>query len=125
MSDSTRTIRILATVTGLSHAAADLFVLPSRHEPWGVVVNEALAAGLPVVLSDRVGAAADLLVDGENGRLVPAGDAVALANALEDLCRDPQGRQAAGEASRRIVADWGYGPSVEGFERAVRRAAGR
>ena len=59
------------------YAAADLFVLPSRHEPWGVVVNEAMAAGLPVVLTDRVGAAADLLVDGENGRLVPSGDSQA------------------------------------------------
>src|SRR6185295_13276085 len=64
------------------YAAADLFVLPSRHEPWGVVVNEAMAAGLPVVLSDRVGAAPDLLVDGANGRLFPAGDAGRLADAI-------------------------------------------
>ena len=55
-------------------SAADIFALLSAHEPWGVVVNEAAASGLPLVLSDRVGAAADLLRDGENGMLVPYGD---------------------------------------------------
>ena len=52
---------------------ADVFALLSRHEPWGVAVNEAAASGLPLLLSDRVGAAADLLRDGENGFLVPVG----------------------------------------------------
>ena len=57
------------------YALADVFALLSRHEPWGVVVNEAAACGLPLVLSDRVGAAYDLLEDGRNGRLVPVDDA--------------------------------------------------
>ncbi len=56
-----------------AYAAADIFALLSAHEPWGVAVNEAAASGLPLVLSDRVGAAADLLRDGENGVLVPSG----------------------------------------------------
>ncbi len=107
------------------YAAADLFVLPSRHEPWGVVVNEAMAAGLPVVLADRVGAAADLLVDGTNGRLFRAGDAAALAEAILTIAADPETRRRMGEASLRIVSDWGYEPSVAGFERAVRTAAGQ
>ena len=59
------------------YAVADVFALLSRHEPWGVVVNEAAACGLPLVLSDRVGAAYDLLVDGRNGRLVPVDDVAA------------------------------------------------
>ena len=59
-------------VVGL-YVAADVFALLSERETWGVVVNEAAACGLPLVLSDRVGAAHDLLRDGENGRLVPAG----------------------------------------------------
>jgi glycosyltransferase involved in cell wall biosynthesis len=106
------------------YAAADLFVLPSRHEPWGVVVNEAMAAGLPVVLTDRVGAAADLLQDGVNGRLVPAGDAAALASALGSIARDEAMRARMGRESLRIVGGWGYEPSVRGFESAVRAAAG-
>jgi glycosyltransferase involved in cell wall biosynthesis len=107
------------------YAAADVFVLPSRHEPWGVVVNEAMAAGLPVVLTDRVGAAADLLVDGVNGRVVPAGDAERLAAALGEIAGDAGLRARMGAESRRIIAGWGYGPSVGGFVAAVRTATGR
>jgi len=107
------------------YAAADLFVLPSLHEPWGVVVNEAMAAGLPVVLTERVGAAADLLVDGANGRLVPAGDAAALADAIGEIAGDADLRARMGAESRRIVAGWGYEPSVRGFVAAARTAAGR
>ena len=56
-------------------ARADLFVLPSRHDGWGVVINQAISAGLPVVASDAVGAAAELVRPDENGYVVPAGDA--------------------------------------------------
>jgi glycosyltransferase involved in cell wall biosynthesis len=107
------------------YAAADLFVLPSRHEPWGVVVNEAMAAGLPVVLSDRVGAAPDLLVDGANGRLFPSGDAARLADAVGEIAGDAALRARMGAESLRIVAGWGYEPSVQGFLSAVRAAAER
>jgi glycosyltransferase involved in cell wall biosynthesis len=107
------------------YASADLFVLPSLHEPWGVVVNEAMAAGLPVVLTDRVGAAADLLVDGVNGRLVPAGDAARMADAVGEIAGDAALRARMGAESLRIVAGWGYEPSVRGFVAAVRTAAGR
>lgn len=60
-------------------------VLPSDMEPWGVVVNEALAAGLALVCSDVVGAAADLLEEGMNGRGFPAGSRQALVTALLDV----------------------------------------
>lgn len=107
------------------YVAADVFALVSTHEPWGVVVNEAAACGLSLVLSDRVGAAADLLVDGENGVLVPAGDVAAVTRAIGALADDPGFRAAAGAASRRIVSTWGYGPSVDAFVAAVRAASSR
>jgi glycosyltransferase involved in cell wall biosynthesis len=107
------------------YVLADVFALLSRHEPWGVVVNEAAACGLPLVLSDRVGAAYDLLVDGRNGRLVPADDADAAGDALRDLSADPALRRAMGAASREIVAGWGYEPSIERLVAVVRRVAGR
>ena len=78
-------------------------------------MNEAAACGLPLVLSDRVGAAHDLLRDGENGALVPAGDVDAAAAALRELAADPELRRAQGARSRELARDWGYGPSVEGF----------
>ena len=107
------------------YAVADVFALLSRHEPWGVVVNEAAACGLPLVLSDRVGAAFDLLEDGRNGRLVPVDDAAAAGDALRELAADPALRRAMGAASREIVAGWGYEPSIERLVAVVRRVAGR
>ena len=104
------------------YVAADVFALLSERETWAVVVNEAAACGLPLVLSDRVGAAHDLLRDGENGTLVAAGDVDAAAAAFRALAADPELRRAQGERSRELARDWGYGPSVEGFVEAVREA---
>ena len=84
---------------------ADLFVLPSDREPWGIVVNEAAAAGLPLVCSDIVGAAGDLLRPGSNGQLFPHGDSVALANTLRLLTGSPE-LSAMGQKSREILAQW-------------------
>jgi glycosyltransferase involved in cell wall biosynthesis len=107
------------------YVVADVFALLSRHEPWGVVVNEAAACGLPLVLSDRVGAAYDLLEDGRNGVRVPAGDAAAAGAALRDLAADPDRRGRAGAASRELVRGWGYEPSIESFVSVVLRVADR
>ena len=104
------------------YAAADVFCLLSAREPWGVVVNEAAASGLPLVLSDRVGAAADLLRDGENGTLVPSGDVSATAAALRHFASSAAVRSTAGARSRELMRDWGYGPGVERFVEAVREA---
>jgi glycosyltransferase involved in cell wall biosynthesis len=105
-----------------AYAAADIFALLSRREPWGVVVNEAAAAGLPLLLSDQVGAGADLLREGENGELVPADDVGAARRALERLARDPSLRERYAVRSRELIADWGYGPNVDRFVAAVRAA---
>jgi glycosyltransferase involved in cell wall biosynthesis len=106
-------------------AIADVFVLLSRHEPWGVVVNEAAACGLPLVVSDRVGAAFDLVEDGRNGAIVPADDPFTAGDAIRALAADPELRRAAGAASREIMRDWDYAPSIENLIRVARRVAGR
>ena len=100
-----------------AYVAADAFALVSHRETWGVVVNEAMACGLPLVLSDRVGAAGDLLEAGGNGELVPAGDGRALSAALERLAASPELRQRYGARSQELVRAWGYEPSVEAFVR--------
>ena len=107
------------------YAAADIFALLSPRETWGVVVNEAAASGLPLVLSDRVGAAYDLLRDGENGFLISSEDVGAAGAALRKLAADPELRRRMGETSRELVRDWGYEPSVENFVEAVREATAR
>ncbi len=86
------------------YARADAFVLPSRSEPWGMVLNEAAAAGLPLVATDAVGAAHDLVEDGANGYRVPAGDPDALRAALARVVADADWRAAAGLRSRELAA---------------------
>lgn len=102
------------------YAAADLLVLPSGHEPWGLVLNEGMCFGLPVVASDAVGAAPDLVHPGENGWIYPVGDVEALARALRALLKDPEGRARMGERSREIVAAYSYDADVRGILDALR-----
>ncbi len=107
------------------YAAADVLVVPSIptrtfREPWGLVVNEAMNRGLPVIASDAVGAAAGGLVrDGRNGVIVPAGDPIALAAALRRLAGDPALRARLGEAGRADVSAYTHDAWAEGFSRAL------
>jgi len=79
-------------------------VLPSRFEPWGVVVHEATAAGLPVVCTSVCGAASRLVLDGYNGVIVPPGDAGALARGLARVSdADIDARRAMSVASRSLA----------------------
>jgi glycosyltransferase involved in cell wall biosynthesis len=100
------------------YTLADALVVPSRDEPWGVVVNEALACGTPVVATDAVGAATDLIRDGIDGRVVTAGNVGALTAAL----RDPLPRV---DPSSAPIGRWTYELGVEEFHAAVRAALSR
>ncbi len=108
-----------------AYVAADVFALLSLHETWGVVVNEAAASGLPLVLSDRVGAGYDLLRSGENGFLVPAESVAGAAAALGQLAADGATRAKAGRRSYELVRGWDYDASVENFVAAVGEAVAR
>jgi glycosyltransferase involved in cell wall biosynthesis len=93
-------------------AAADIFVLPSRHDGWGVVVNEALGAGLPIVVSDRVGAR-ELVEHGCNGFITNAGDVDGLAGVLLKLGRSADMRESFGRSSAERAARWDVDEGVE------------
>jgi glycosyltransferase involved in cell wall biosynthesis len=84
-------------------AAADALVLPSRQEGWGLVVPEALAAGLPVIASDCVNSALDLVVQGESGFRFPVGDAHALADAMRSIANGIDGSAAMKANARAAV----------------------
>jgi glycosyltransferase involved in cell wall biosynthesis len=86
--------------------ASDALVLPSLFEPWGLVVNEAMCCGLPIIATDRVGAVDDLVFDGLNGIIVPVGDGAALAAAMDKLAASPDLRRNMATASRAIIQPW-------------------
>ena len=102
------------------YAAGDMFVLPSIHETFGLVVNEAMCFALPVVVSDLVGSSADL-VRPENGFVIPARDVSAIAGALRPLLADPATRRAMGAASEARIRRWSYVECVAGFKTALHR----
>jgi len=70
------------------YMAADLFVLPTREDIWGLVVQEAMANGLPVLTTDRCGAGLELISDNENGFLIPGGNVSALVTAIDRIFKD-------------------------------------
>ena len=107
------------------YAASDVFVLPSENEPWGLAVNEAMCASLPIVLSKEIGCAEDLVADGVNGATFEAGDVDGLAAALRPLIADPAHCARAGKASLDRIAHWGYREDAEGLRTAVQTVRAR
>jgi glycosyltransferase involved in cell wall biosynthesis len=103
------------------YGAADIFVLPSECEPWGLVVNEAMASGLPVIAAGTVGAARDLIIEGENGYLVPENDPAALVSAIDRACESEQRPLLLGEKARCTVQSWNYDSTLAGFHNALSR----
>jgi glycosyltransferase involved in cell wall biosynthesis len=82
------------------YAAADIMVLPSDNESWGLVANEALSSGRPLILSDLVGCAPDLAGDGETGRVFQTGNIDSLASAIGEVLRAPPSPEALAERAR-------------------------
>jgi glycosyltransferase involved in cell wall biosynthesis len=106
-------------------ALADVFVLPSRHEPWGLIVNEAMAAGCAVIISDEVGAHTDLVTDGVEGFVFPVGDIGALTSALTRAVSNPEQTQRMREAARARIASWDFEADIRGLRQALAAVTGK
>jgi 1,2-diacylglycerol 3-alpha-glucosyltransferase len=108
------------------YGLAGAFVHASTTEQWGLVVNEAMAAGLPVLVAERCGCARDLVNDGSNGFTFDPCDVEELAGLMHRVAAmtDAQ-RDAMGEASRRIIAAFGPERFADGLMQAVEAALGR
>jgi glycosyltransferase involved in cell wall biosynthesis len=107
------------------YADADIFVFPSVSDPWGLVLNEAMAAGLPVVASSAAGAVADLVQHGRNGFVVDPWDAGALRDSLSALIEDPSGRIRMGRASSAMIEAFSPQAWANGMREAVVGVLGR
>jgi glycosyltransferase involved in cell wall biosynthesis len=101
------------------YAASDVFVLPSEHEPWGLAVNEAMCASLPIVVSREVGCVADLVENEVNGYTPAAGDIEGFAGALRRLLEDDALRRRQGQASLARILQWGYWQCLDGIRSAL------
>jgi len=92
------------------YALAEVLILPTYTDPWGLVINEGMACGLPIIVSDVAGCAVDLVTEDWNGKIVPARDAAALAAAMRVMAEDPERRALmALNSSRRISS---YSPQL-------------
>ncbi len=108
-----------------AYVAADVLVLPSDYgETWGLVVNEAMAVGLPVICSDRVGCADDLVIEGVTGHVVSFGDIGAIARCMVEMSTDQRVRARMGEAARtRVNAKFSIGVAVQQTKAALQYLA--
>ncbi len=103
------------------YARADIFVLPTRHDPWGLVVNEAMAFGLPIITTSAAGCVLDLVQD--NGFVVPPNDMPALADALKQLLGDAALRQRMGQHSHSLIEPYTVEHAADTFRQALHHAA--
>lgn len=101
------------------YAVADAFVFPTLGDPYGLVVDEAMAAGLPIISSTAAGEIGERVFDGVNGFLVPPRDPDALAVAMRGVATEVALRRAMGERSARIIAPYTPEHWASAFERAV------
>jgi glycosyltransferase involved in cell wall biosynthesis len=99
--------------------AADVLVLPSERETWGIVVNEAMLSGLPCIVSDQVGCGPDLVAGQGTGDVFPLHDEAALAFAMVRLARDPERRRACRRRARALMQSYSIATAVEGTVNAV------
>jgi glycosyltransferase involved in cell wall biosynthesis len=101
----------------------DVFVLPSIHEPWGLVVNEAMNAGKAIVVSDQVGCQPDLVEDGDNGVVFPARNVDALVGTLASVLADAIVYRKMGERSLERIQAFSFDANVRGLMQAFTAAS--
>ncbi len=101
------------------YALAEVFVLATHSDTWGLVVNEAMSCGVPVICTSVAGCARDLLRDGWNGRVVSSQDPVALTGALGQVCAGPDLRELMGQRSAQRISAYSPQACAEGIARAA------
>jgi len=98
---------------------ATVFVLPARHEPWGLIVNEVMNAGRAVIVSHEVGCHPDLITDGVEGIVFPAGDVDALTDALRRTLATPETAIEMGRRGLERINNWDFEADVRGLRSAL------
>lgn len=106
------------------YQSCNLFCLPSNSETWGLAVNEAMACSKAVLVSDKVGCAANLIVEGKNGFIFQSGNEADLVLKLQHLCQQKAVLKVYGQASAKIIKSWNFNETVTAMENAILNYAG-
>lgn len=104
---------------------ATVFVLPSQHEPWGLIVNEIMNAERAVIVSDDVGCARDLITHGVEGCIFPVGNVDALADALRTVLAAPETAAQMGHQALERIRKWSFEEDVRGLRQALALVTGK
>ena len=104
---------------------ASVFVLPARHEPWGLIVNEVMNAGCPVIVSDDIGCQPDLVRDGVEGAVFPVGDVAGLEAALRRVLATPETASRMGLSALATINRFSFEEDVKGLRRALEQLTRR
>ncbi len=104
---------------------ADVFVLPSEHEPWGLIVNEVMNAGRAVIVSDDVGCQPDLVTDGVEGCVFAVGDVAGLTDALRRVLQSPATAREMGDRAKQRIQSWDFEADIRGLRSAIEAVTGR
>lgn len=103
------------------YALAEMLILPTYTDPWGLVVNEAMACGLPLIVSQVAGCAADLVKENWNGLLIPPRDEASLAAAMTKLMSQPELRMSMSANGSRHIANYSPESWTHGIVQAIER----
>jgi glycosyltransferase involved in cell wall biosynthesis len=98
---------------------SSVFVLPARHEPWGLIVNEVMNAGRAMIVSNEVGCQPDLVKDGVEGYVFPVGDVDALAEALQRVLSSPEAAEQMGQRAFERIKTWSFEEDVVALRGAI------
>ena len=101
------------------YAMADVFVLPSGGETWGLVVNEAMCFSIPVIVSSVVSCGKDLIIPGRNGYVFPVGDEKSLADCLQKVLEQDAVMKKMGKESFKIISRWNFTEDIKGMRKAM------
>lgn len=106
----------------ICYGLAEALILPSTIEQWGLVVNEAMASGLPILISNRCGCVPELIIEGRNGLIFDPFETETISESIKLLMSASCDRKQMGQESREIIKDWDLGRFATGFEAAAERA---
>ena len=104
------------------YALCDIFVHPSDNEPWGLVINEVMAAGLPIIVGKNVGSAEDLVIDDVNGSKLEDLTAECLAKHISEIIFNGKKLKKMSKASRTIIKHWDFDKCLDGIIESLKRS---